>query len=188
MAKVTVDFTNVKERGDFNPKHIPEGEYRAKITKAEVGESKSGNSQLVLSVTLDEHRSATYPYYCGLVENQLWKLRNVLLAAGMPAPKKRVTLDPQKLVGKTIAVEMVDDEYEGRMKSVINSVFSPDDLTDEDLPDDDDEDTSVDDDEDDEEDEPEPPKKAKKAKAKPRKKAPVEDDDDEDDEIDLDEI
>lgn len=188
MAKVTVDFTNVKERGDFNPKHIPEGEYKAKITKAEMGESKSGNQQLVLSIVLDEYRSATYPYYCGLVENQLWKLRNILLAAGLQAPKKRVTLDPQKLVGKAIAVDMVDDEYDGRMKSVINSVFSPDDLTDDGLPDDDDEDTSVDDEDDEEEDdEPEPPKKKAKAKAKPRKKAPVEDDED-DDEIDLDEI
>lgn len=205
-AKATtqvIDFTNVKEGSGFNKKRMPAGDYLARISRVEDSPSKKdGEPQWLFSITLEEHKSVTYPYYCKLVENQLWKLRNLIQAAGIAVPKKKIKLDPEKLVGKLIGITLEDDEYEGKEQSVIEAIFEASEVTDSGLPsapdvdDDDDEDEDKapaprkkaakapepeDDDEDDEDDEPAPaPKKAAK------KAAPVEDDDL--DELDLDDL
>lgn len=188
-----IDFTNVKEGGNFNPKRRPEGDYKAKITKVEDAESKKdGKAQWLFTIQVG---SGTYPYYCKHEENQYWKIRNLLVAAGMTVPKKKVKVDPNKLVGKFIGVTLEDDEYEGKKKSVVAATFPVSELEDEDV-----EDEADDADDEDEDDEPTPPKKAKKPPveddddededdepAPPKKKAkpaPVEDDDDEDEDED----
>ena len=215
-SKITVDFSNVKDRGEFSNRALPEGDYIAKITDVNLAESSQGNTQLIFKIEVEGVRAASYPFYCGLDEKQLWKLRNLCVAAGLNAPKKRLALDPNKLIGKLIGIELMDDEYEGRVKSKINGVFPkeevaqaddiPDDADTDDVDDEDDEDEAPapkkratkkrqpepepedDDDEDDEEEEEAPAPKRKKAPAK-KKPAPVEDDEDEeDDEMEIDEI
>ena len=119
-----VDFSGVRDRGNFNPKQVAEGDYAAIITKVEDGESKSDQTfQYIFTIKLKKFSQNSYPYYCKLQENQLWKLRNLLIAAGLNVPKKRMKLDPNKVVGKEIGVTMADDEYEGKMKSVVDAVF-----------------------------------------------------------------
>lgn len=197
-----IDFTNVKEGSGFNKKRMPAGDYLARISRVEDSPSKKdGEPQWLFTITLENHKSVAYPYYCKLVENQLWKLRNLIQAAGIAVPKKKIKLDPEKLVGKLIGITLEDDEYEGKEQSVIEAIFEASEVADSGLPsapdvDDDDEDEDEapaprkkaapapepeDDDEDDEDDEPAPaPKKAAK------KAAPVEDDDL--DELDLDDL
>lgn len=135
MAKTTpkvIDFSNVKDAGQFNPHQVPMGDYLAKIVKVEDGESKKSKAfQYVFTIKLVKFSSYGYPYYCVLQENQLWKLRNLLVAAGQNVPKKRIKLDPSRVVGKLIGVTMEDDEYEGKMKSVIASVFPASELGDD---------------------------------------------------------
>lgn len=141
MAKATVhnvDFTNVKEGGVFNTKRIEAGDYLAKIVKVEDAPVKSGENkgrpQYLFTIRLVDHPSSTFPYYCQLTENQLWKLRNLLIAAGKTVPKKRTKVDPNTIVGKTIGVLIEDDEYEkdGKVteRSTINGVFPAADLGD----------------------------------------------------------
>jgi hypothetical protein len=182
MAKIKVDFTNVKESSGFNPKHMAEGDYKATITKADVGKSKEGNKQIILSIALQDIRSVVYPYYCGLSENQLWKLRNVLIAAGNKVPKKAMSIDTDKLVGKEIGISLEDDEYEGKMKSVIAAVFPADDV-DEGLAsasDDDDEDEEDDEVEEDDDEEEAPAPKKRKSKKQPEPEPEDDEDEDED--------
>lgn len=167
-TKKILDFSNVKEQGNFNPRNVPEGDYIAKITAVDEGESKQGTEQWIFTFEVEGVRGGKYPYYCGLVENQLWKIRNLFTAAGITVPKKRVGVDPNKLVGKIVGVELVDDEYEGRMKSVINAIFDKSEVGESDF---------VADEEEDEDDVPAPKKVTTKKKA-----AVVEDEDDEDDE------
>lgn len=211
-------MTNVKEQGNFNPRHKAEGDYRAKIVKVDDHMSKAKNEQWVFTIQLTEDQRATYGHYCGFDEKNAWKVRNLLIACGKKVPKKRVNVDPNSLVGKEIGVTLIDDEYEGKMKSTIDAVFPAADLheddDDEDTPevDDDEEETEddtedsdddADEDEDDADEEPEPEpepvkKKAKKKAAAPakkaatkkaKKKAPVEDDEDDDvDELDLEDL
>lgn len=122
-----LDFTNVKEGGGINPVHVEDGDYRAKIIEVRDEEVKSGDNKgtpmwnFVFQLT--DRRSATYPYRCTLVENQLWKVRNVLIAAGKNVPKKRVNVDPNNVVGVEVGITLETDEYEGKLKSQISAVF-----------------------------------------------------------------
>lgn len=147
-AKV-VDFTNVKDAaGSFNKKRVPSGDYLAKIVKAEDAMAKGDNVfQYLFTIKLEKYSQYAYPYYCKLTENQLWKLRNLLIAAGINVPKKRVKLDPSKVVGKFIGVTMEDDEYDGKLQSSVSAVFPASELGEADTS------TPSDDDEDDAEDE-----------------------------------
>lgn len=195
-AKV-VDFTNVKDSGArFNKKRVPEGEYLARVVKCEDSPTKADKEfQWLFTIQLNDYPTARYPYYCKLVDNQLWKIRNLLVAAGISVPKKRVKLNPSVVVGKTIGVVMEDDEYDGKLQSVIASTIPTSEVTgsaaeadDEDVADDeveDDEevaDEEVEDDEDVEDDEPAP----KTTKKKAAKKAEVTED--ELDELDIEDI
>lgn len=133
-----VDFSNVKERGDFNPHRVEAGDYAAIITKVEDSEVKSGDNKgdfmYVFTIKLQKYSQYTYPYRCKITENQLWKLRNIAVAAGLNVPKKRMKFDPNKVVGKLIGVTLEDDEYEknGKMvdKSEVSAVFPASELAD----------------------------------------------------------
>lgn len=170
-----LDMSKVKEQGAFNPRHMPEGDYLARVTKIEDAPVKKvenqGAPQWLFTIQLED-RHATYPYYCQFAENQLWKIRNLLVAAGINVPKKRLKVDPTKLLNKLIAITLEDDEYEGKMKSVIAAIFSPTEMqggTSE--PADEEED-----DEQDEEETPPPPKRRRQVEPEPE---PEEDEDEE---------
>jgi hypothetical protein len=181
MAKArNLDYTKVKDRGEFNRKHQAEGDYQGKILAVKTVRKKKEphDEQWVFTVQVG---TGTYPYYCGFSENELWKIRNLFLAAGINIPKKRFNTDPNKVVGAAIGVTLADDEYNDRVNSTIEAVFSAGDLDavdgDEDDEEDDegedtsddeeeeDEDDASDDDEEEEEEPAPPPKRRKKAAA-----------------------
>lgn len=181
MPKLTIDFSNATSP-NFLPRHLPEGTYKGKIIKQGMAKTKSdGSDMLIYTIAVG---SGTYPYYCKLVPTQLWKLRELLTAAGMKVPSKAVSIDPARIVGKLINVNLEDDTYNGQLKSVVGSVaaYNADDLDNAD--DDDDElDDAVDPlDDDEEEEEEEAPKPARKSarKAKTKAKAKATDVDDPD--------
>ena len=119
-----VDFSNVKEGGNFNKKRISAGDYLAKITKVEDAPSKADQvPQYLFTIKIEKHPTSVLPYYCKLQENQLWKLRNILIAGGLTVPKKKVKVDVNRLVGKLIGVTVDDAEYEGKEQSELAAVF-----------------------------------------------------------------
>ena len=188
-SKKALDFSDVKDGSIFSTTHLEEGDYLAKIIQVEDRPAKDDEEMWVFAIQLQDRKSAVYPFYCKLVENQLWKLRNLLIAAGKSVPKKRVAVDPNSIVGKTIGVTLEDDEYEGRLKSSIAAVFPASELADDADPDEDTaEELELDEDEDEDEEEAPKKKKAKAAApAKKSKKAKKKADDD-DDELDLDDL
>lgn len=125
----TLDFTDVKDSGGrFNTRRQPAGDYRAKVMSVEDSPTKETNEdQWLFTIKVG---SGIFPYRCKLVPNQLWKIRNLFVAAGLPAPKKKAAVDPNKVVGKDIAVTLEDDEYENKARSQIASVFPPSELED----------------------------------------------------------
>lgn len=194
MAKASamqLDFTNVKDGGgSFNKKHQAPGDYAGKVTKVEDAKSKKDGSKMWLFTI--QVGTGVYAYYCKFEENQLWKIRNLFVAAGVNVPKKRLKVDPSKVVGKEIGVTLDDEEYEGRMQSTITAVFPPSELEgyssdddDDDEEDEEDEETSTDEEDDEEDDEEEEEPKPKKKKGKKGKKAV---DDDELEALDIEEI
>lgn len=124
-----LDFTNVREVSGINPIRMDEGDYLATVKAVTEKESKkSGLPMWEFVIGLNDRQSATYGYYCVLDDQQLWKVRNLLIAAGISVPKKRVKVDPNKVVGRTVAITLEDDEYEGKEKSTIAAVFSAEEL------------------------------------------------------------
>lgn len=179
----SLDFTNVRESSGINPVRMEAGDYLATVKGINERESKSsGNPMWEFVIGLNDRPSAVYAYYCVLSAEQLWKVRNLLIAAGINVPKKKVKVDPTRVVGKTIAITLEDDEYEGKEKSTIAAVFSASELAPQPEP--------VDDVEDDDEIEVEVEEEVEeKPKRKPRaKKAPEPEPVDEDEDIDLDDL
>lgn len=135
-AKIVMDFTNTKDSSGFNPKHQPAGDYRGIIKSVEHTISKNENKtpQLVYAIADADMPSAVYRYNCPLTENSAWKIRNLLIAAGIQVPKKKVNIagPATKIVGQEIGMSLDDDEYEGKMRSQIVGVFPASDLPDED--------------------------------------------------------
>lgn len=174
----SLDFTNVRESSGINPVRMEAGDYLATVKGINERESKSsGNPMWEFVIGLNDRPSAVYAYYCVLSAEQLWKVRNLLIAAGINVPKKKVKVDPTRVVGKTIAITLEDDEYEGKEKSTIAAVFSASELA-PDTPQ-----VEVDDDDEDEVEVEveEKPKRKPRAKKEPE---PV----DEDEDIDLDDL
>lgn len=155
-GKVRVDFSKVEDRKSTR---VPEGDYPVKITKVKHTESEKGNPMLVFSFEITEGKYAgeTLIDRCVLTEKALFRLRNLLQAAGKKVPKKAVNLDVKGLKGLELGITTVDDEYEGRISSKVGDYLSIDVLKGQDVGDDDedeeDEDEDEDEDDDDEEEE-----------------------------------
>jgi hypothetical protein len=178
-----VDLSNVKEGGGgFRPKRKPAGEYKAKIVKADDHQpnDKSKPKGWVVTVQIDGDARSSYPYYLSPAENQVWKISQVCRAAGLNVKNVRVRFDPNKLVGKAVGVLLEDDEYEGRLKSVIDEMFPVSEVGNaaDDVPEGDevyDDDEPV---EDEDEPEPEPAPKPRRRKPAPEPEPEPEEDED----------
>jgi hypothetical protein len=165
----------------------PEGEWLAKLKKADMGEVQGSGDDCIkaqFEVIKGSAKGNTVFETFSLTEKALWKLKSFLDAAGMKSNGK-LTLDLDKMEGKVCIIDVIHDEYNGQKRAKISSYIKPgEDEDDEDI---DDEDEDIDDDEDDEEEEA-PKKKGKKAASKsvPAKKSkkrpePEDEDDDDDD-------
>lgn len=196
--KIRIDFSKTEERSGWNTRQIPAGIYKAKIASVKETEAQDGTAMLVYGFQPVNKRFRTrlFPFYCKLQQNQLWKLRDLLVAAGEKIPKKALNIDPNKVVGREIAIEVEDDVWEGKVRSQVQAVYNSD-LVDEDDDtvedsedqteeaaeefeeddweedfdeEDDDFDDELDEEEDEEEEEPEPAPKPAKKKRKVRKR------------------
>lgn len=195
--KMRLDFTGVESF-----ERAPEGRHNCKIVSADMKQSQGGNDMIVVAfeVMKGEGKGARVYENYPLIETALWKLKGLLQAIGMKADGK-VQLDLDKLIGKTCEVNVIHEEYEGKIRARVESVAKistksaeeDDDDEEEDaaeeVTEDDDAEDSEDSDEEEEEEEKKPVKKAtKKAPAKKetkkaaaKKSEPEEDEDDDDD-------
>lgn len=116
---IRLDFSKVEERGTINSKHIPEGLHKMRIDNFDDTEASDGVRMLVFYLVPTDARYKTrrFAYYCKLQANQLWKLRDLLVAAGISVPKSAFNFKPDAAVGKLIAAEVEDETnatYAGR--------------------------------------------------------------------------
>lgn len=128
--KQALDFTNVKEGGKFRKTRQVAGEYRATIMDVEDARKKDGGDPMWLWTI--KCGPGIYPLYTAFDENQLWKIRNIFVAAGQTVAKKRLSVDPNKIVGKDIGVVLEDDDYDGKEQSSIAATIPLSDLTQDD--------------------------------------------------------
>lgn len=126
--KIRIDFSKTEERAGWNTKHIPEGLHKMKVESVQETEAQDGTAMLVFALVpaAAAFKARRFPYYCKLQQNQLWKLRDLLVAVGQTVPKRAVSIDPGVIVGKHIAAEVEDDNYQGNVRSSVNGTYSLD--------------------------------------------------------------
>lgn len=173
--RMKVDMTGVESYS-----RCPEGQFPAKLVQLEectIQGSGDDGLKAKFEVTGGSGKGSNVFETFSLAEKALWKLKMLLEAMGLKANGK-MTLDLDKLEGKSIGIEVVHDEYNGRKQAKIAQYLKLSELEDTEA----DEDDEDDDDEDEDE---EPAKKpAKKAPAKKSKKQPEPEDEDEDEDDD----
>lgn len=124
--KITLDFSKVEERAGWKTDHVEEGLHEFKIELVDLKDAGDGTAMWTygLRPTNPKYKTRLFPYYCKHQPNQLFKIRDLFIAAGLTVPKKRQALDPEAPVGKIIAAEVVDSrnaQYAGR--SEIDGVY-----------------------------------------------------------------
>jgi hypothetical protein len=128
---ITVDFTGVEVGGGMV--HIPEDDYGLRIVgvKGKKGE-ESGKNYLAIQFKVFKGNKRgigkTLPHSCSLQKQSLWNLRNLFEACGKQTKAAAVKIDLDKMIGLECAGSVIDDEYEGRKKSVITAFFPLEDL------------------------------------------------------------
>lgn len=168
----------------------PEGEWLARLKKAEMGEVQGSGDDCIkaqFEVIKGSAKGNTVFETFSLTEKALWKLKSFLDAVGMKSNGK-LTLDLDKMEGKVCIIDVIHDEYNGQKRAKISSYIKPGEDEDDEDEDDDDEDDDID------EEEEAPKRKGKKAASKsaPAKKSkkrpePEEEDEDDDDDEEEDE-
>lgn len=153
--KIRLDFSKVEERSGWNTKSIPEGVHKMKVESVQETEAGDGTDMLVYALvpTDPKYKTRRFPFYCKLQQNQLWKLRDLIVAAGGTVPKRAGQVDPNSPVGKFIACEVTDEtgQYAGRSSvdgTYDLSILDEGEDTDDDGGDDEDEEYEGDEDED----------------------------------------
>lgn len=170
--RVKVDMTGVESYS-----RCPEGEWLARLKKIEEVEIQgSGDDGLKaqFEVIKGDAKGCSVFETFSLTEKALWKLKSFLDAAGLKS-SGRLSLDLDKLEGKTCIIDVIHDEYNGQKRAKISAYIKPGSEPDED-----------DEEEDEDEEEEEPKKTSKKASAKktPKKRPEPDEDEDEDDDDD----
>lgn len=183
--KKKFDFTGVETYS-----RAPEGTYPAKVAKIEEVTFQGGNEGFKISFegTTGLAKGARVIENFPLVQTAMWKLKMFLEACGLKADG-RISVDMDKLIGKTVEVTVIHEEYEGSTRARLQSVNKlvakaepedddedEDDDIDEESEDEDDiedEDDEEEDDEDEEDEEPvkKPAKTSKKSSKAKEKKA-----------------
>lgn len=109
--KWKLDFSGVEDKGfDIDP-----GKYLAKVKSIE---KKSGSEypylEWKLVITTGSAKGSMITHRTTLKPSGLFNLRNTLIALGLEVPKSAIALDPSKLIGKQLCIEVVNEPYEGK--------------------------------------------------------------------------
>ena len=99
-----IDFTNVS--GGFEA--LPAGEYVAKITTAEVKATKAGDGQylnIVWEIQDDAYFGRKVFDAYSFKANALWKLKGLLVAAGIPADGS-VEVQPESFIDRQFLITL----------------------------------------------------------------------------------
>lgn len=118
MAKLRIDFSQVEDS-----KSVAPGRHIARVKEVTQGEGQSypylrWNLQIVEGRSKGLHIS----YFTSLSPRALFKLRELLVALGVNVPKSAVSIDPNKLVGRTLGIEV--EHKAGEEYPEVKKVFS----------------------------------------------------------------
>lgn len=106
MANLNLDFSNVQ--GNVV---LEEGMYNVTIEKVEEKTSSTGKPMLLVRFKEEEEGAVIFENYV-LTEEALWKLKELLSAAGIEC-SGTVDFDTEELVGLMFKAKIVKEQYNG---------------------------------------------------------------------------
>ncbi len=111
MCAWTIDFSGVSDGGTIEP-----GKYVAKVKNITKEDGKSGYPYLKweLVIASGSAKGLHINHITTLKPEGLFNLRNTLIACGLNVPKSVVKLDPKKIIGKQLGIEVKLREYDGK--------------------------------------------------------------------------
>lgn len=121
MPKITLDLSNYRETTSGR---VPEGTYKLQVEDVELTKSKAGNDMIVLYLRIAEgdFKGTTLIERLTLSERALFRVVGFMQAINLPTPRKRLSLDTNRFVGKYVMAEVSDSEpYNGRVNSQVNT-------------------------------------------------------------------
>lgn len=136
-AKITVDFTNVEDRGARSD-HIPPGDYLFRVEGCQLRSKKDDESSKYLNwylgvVSPTAFKNKHLYHITSLKPEALWNLRGFLvdMLGEDKVPKASINIPLEAIVKakKQIGGTVDDDEYEGKIRSRIVATFSPSEYT-----------------------------------------------------------
>lgn len=129
MAKVKYDYTDVDEsQVGYDGEDPKPGIYQAKVSTAEMGQSKAGNPMVTVTIdiTQGEYKGWRGWHYLVMTEESAWKVKEFTDAVGLTKPgKKKGTWDTDDAVGKPCRIKVRREMYEGEAQAKIRSVLAP---------------------------------------------------------------
>lgn len=173
--KLKVDMSGVESYT-----RCPEGDHVVRVKKLEMGTVQgSGDDALkaVFEVIKGDGKGCQVFETFSLGEKALWKLKQFLVAIGTKADGK-LSLDLDKLEGKTCVIDVIHEEYNGSKRAKISNYSKLSADSDED----DEDEEELDEDDEDEDEKPVKKSSAKKPTGKKSTKKPVDEDDEDDEE------
>ena len=103
MSAWKIDFSGVEDYGDV----LPSGQYAAMVRSVERKPgTESPYLEWVLVVAKGEHKGKTIKYITSLSPKALFNLRNFLICLGIDVPKSSINLDPDKVIKRTLGIEV----------------------------------------------------------------------------------
>lgn len=116
---VVIDLTGVSTEG---PAPLDAGTYPAVITKSSISPSKnSGEDTLYLELSVgDEGRNLKWS--CSMLEQQLWRLKRLLVSLGIEIPEGQFEFDEADLVGIECQVEVIQEPHYRDKKRKTNRI------------------------------------------------------------------
>lgn len=121
------DFTGVSSK-EREPVHIPEGKYSMEVDLVTEGTSKNDHEQLEWIFRGTEGRAKNKPFYfyTTLTPASMWKLKQTFEALGFEVPDSDMEVDLDELVGAECIGIVVDDEYQGKVRSKLDRIVPVD--------------------------------------------------------------
>lgn len=117
MANMNLDFSNV-QGGTI----LDEGMYNVTIESVEEKKASTGNPMLLVRFREETTKTAIFENYV-LTENCLWKLKELLVAAGIEC-NGAIDFDTEDLIGLVFKAKIVQDSYNDSTVNRIKKVYA----------------------------------------------------------------
>ena len=121
MSSIIIDLTNFRDRTSAR---VPEGEYLVNVEDLEMGQTKKGDPMLTvyLKIVGGDQDGLNLVDRLTLSERAMFRVVGFLQGLGVKTPRKKISVDPSRIIGKKVRVEVADGEpYNGQVRSEIRS-------------------------------------------------------------------